>query len=392
MPSHAHPPQRSPQQPAPTRKPSAPAASGLQGLVTAPLTASSLLQLQRTAGNRAVNRMLNKPSASDQRTPAGRVVPAPTRMATPVIQRLPEDDVREKFDDNGFKTPSATVINLIVKLTTDFENTLGLGLVKMQAKSSLLNSLDTHLTELSFGGKPIPDDVKYWTDLVNKWIEPLDPQAQEKKKKIIQQQNLEEAMELISQYKTIEDLPEVLPSKCRVLLEVTMGQGVAADLGKTILYSDQFSTCSGVFFYNAKDFKGGLYHFAAHSYGQLPSLLAFAKRIKPTWIGIDRRVQYNTGYNTEEQNNQKATEQFMKLREALSETGAEIAEIAPAGAYYMYANEAGTKVKVDQKGAPHALKINLTDKEALPDFLAGFAGSDMIHNPDAYSKQFAKDY
>ncbi len=394
MQSRTHPPQPHSKRPASARQPNAPGADAPQALsANAPLNPNNLLQLQRLAGNRVVNRLLAKPPASVQR-PLQRTPPsvAPTRLAVPHIQRLPEKDVREKFNDIGLENFKKEIIDLIVKLTTEFENSLEHGGLKFQAKKTLLDKLETHLMLLSADIDSISSDEKYWTELVNKWIEPLDPKAQEKKKKTLQKQNLEKAMELISNYKNQEDLPAILPLKKRVLLEVTMGQGVVADLGKTILFSDQFSSCSGVFFYNEKTKKGGIYHFASNKYDQLSKLVEFAKRIKPTWIGIDRRL-LKANNNVEKQLNEQANEQYDKINEAMLETGAEtIEEIEQSQQYSVYISEASDKPIVKPELVTGEASINLTNKEELPEYLKNFAGTDMLHNAEFFNKDFAKDY
>jgi hypothetical protein len=71
------------------------------------------------------------------------------------------------------------------------------------------------------------------------------------------------------------------------ILQVTVRQGVVANLDKYDLYSDGFVDCSPVLMFNKTTHLCGLFHFYA---GQLDeqskSLTGMADLVKPTWIDI----------------------------------------------------------------------------------------------------------
>jgi hypothetical protein len=77
----------------------------------------------------------------------------------------------------------------------------------------------------------------------------------------------------------------------RVVIKCTMGQGVVGHLGRVVLVSDQFSSCSPIVMFNAQTGMGGLFHFAADNWKQQPDALkVMFQSIRPTVIYLCDRT------------------------------------------------------------------------------------------------------
>lgn len=78
---------------------------------------------------------------------------------------------------------------------------------------------------------------------------------------------------------------DIVPIEERPVIKLYMEQGVAAPLGRTILFSGQFSTCSPIIMLNASTGMGGLFHFAAKGlHKQSADLLKLCDLVNPNVI------------------------------------------------------------------------------------------------------------
>ena len=89
----------------------------------------------------------------------------------------------------------------------------------------------------------------------------------------------------------------VTPLQNRPTAVLTMGQGLVADLGQIVLYSDDFSTCSPVVLFNQNTRKGSLFHFPAQGLGTMRGHLTNAyNQVSPTHVMLNDRT-LNVGFN-----------------------------------------------------------------------------------------------
>jgi hypothetical protein len=88
----------------------------------------------------------------------------------------------------------------------------------------------------------------------------------------------------------------IIPKMNRPTAELTMGQGVAVDLGQMILFSDEFSSCSPIVLFNATTRIGSLFHFPANRLeAQRGNLQAMYNHVQPTHIYLNDRSAFFPG-------------------------------------------------------------------------------------------------
>lgn len=160
----------------------------------------------------------------------------------------------------------------------------------------------------------------------------------------------------------------IIPLSERPYIECTMGQGVEADLRKFILYSDQFSSCSPVVMFNENTSIAGLFHYGAGDEKQLPQLKQMFDSIKPTFIGIENRKEYNeqidkkNGFMT----HAHYPDDYSALGTFFSELGRKPDTITAHSAnYYVYLDDKQT-LKIDTDVIKTGSWINLTGSKKLP--------------------------
>lgn len=89
----------------------------------------------------------------------------------------------------------------------------------------------------------------------------------------------------------------ITPLQNRPTAVLTMGQGLVADLGQIILYSDDFSSCSPVVLFNQNTRRGSLFHFPAQGIGTMRGHLTNAfNQVSPTHVLLNNRT-LNVGFN-----------------------------------------------------------------------------------------------
>jgi hypothetical protein len=82
----------------------------------------------------------------------------------------------------------------------------------------------------------------------------------------------------------------VIPVGHRLTAKLTMGQGLVANLGQLILFSDEFSSCSPIVLYNQHTHMGGLFHFPAGAFEeQSDNLRQMYLRVLPTHVYLNNR-------------------------------------------------------------------------------------------------------
>lgn len=157
--------------------------------------------------------------------------------------------------------------------------------------------------------------------------------------------------------------------KKRIMVEVTMGQGVDGDLRKFNFFSSKFSSCSAVAMYNSSTHIGGLFHYAAKNTYQHQELKRMHDKIAPTLILM--------AVNTKED--------FAAVRELLGNGVAKIA--GGSDSHSLFLNPDGQAELVKGK-LDHSASLNLTGMESMPEEIGKATSLTMYYEPKAYAEIF----
>lgn len=267
---------------------------------------ADLLQLQRQSGNRAVNRLVDSVQRQSEASNTPSTPPSISRIssggALPIQRELTDEAFNNKLKEYGFRNfpkelikDLLQVINLVIKKYPTYE-------------TALVNALDDALYNVngSFSIQSnLPGFLKKLAEiLTDNGLEKFEPPEavfdigkkqpkEEKKKEYIPDEDLD-SEELAARKGLPQELGTVsgkLVSKDqRPTAKLTMGQGLVANLGQVILYSDEFSTCSPIVMFNATNYQGGLFHFPAGALSkQAGNLKNMYQRAKPTMIYVNER-------------------------------------------------------------------------------------------------------
>lgn len=263
--------------------------------------ADAVLGLQRSAGNRAVCRMLQ-------------------RLTTKQVKGCFENTYADNLDD-----VSKGVFERIAAVTTKWENEVEGHGYRMDRQRAVESALGKYLSRYEMKELPSPADAEYWEQVALGVIEGLKPKAQKPL-----------------------DVPEeeLIPLAERREIGLTMGQGVVANLGRYSLFSDQFSSCSPVVMFNEKTLVGGLFHYGAKSVIQYHELTSMYERIEPTVIHLNRRPDHGAGGSTKDY----SRDDFESLSEFFAKTlgtRARIERIDYEGANYAVYLDDNGRLQID---------------------------------------------
>lgn len=370
------------------------------------LSPGALLALQRTAGNRAVGALLHSAQAAGAQPRRGpRQEPRHAlQQAGLLVQRMsvkeakdilkngldmygiadmgwqPTDDVLKDVAKTGWQ-PTDGVLKAIADEVTAYELSSRHGVdARQKAMERALGAfVDTTLMNLVLQQPLAEAEVKkFFTDAAH-WTAQV--------RALIDQNRQGRAAHTAAAVRAIQANKEkqgVIPLGERVLVACTMGQGVAADLARFVLHSEDFSSCTAIVLFNADTGMGGLFHFAAGFAGkkdktpQSDELRTLFNRVAPTQIHIDFRSQMPRDFAD-------LSAFFVK---GCGFSG-RIVQQKEAGSCHAYLGDQGQlRITPSIEGA-HT-RLNLTSTDRLPDEVAQTGAVTMVHHEESYSNLFSK--
>ena len=299
---------------------------------------ADLLGLQRSAGNRAVNSLVGSMPSSPP--------------VDQIIRRMTVEEVRGELEYSfAEEHVEDEVVAHIAAVTTEWEDKGSNPTDRYIRKrwisarvGGLFNDTDVALDP------PEQGDLAYWRPKIAALITAGEAELPTTPT-VVKPETLDRI--------AANNESEELVVDRRVDVEVTMGQGITADLGRFVLFSDQFSSCTAVAIVNAGTRRGGLFHYGAGIRSQHESLTRMVDEVNPTWIGIENRAG-------SEVDNLALTQLFGEIAAA-----AELAVLHSGNAQWLYLDEEGIPEASSQEPFDRRSggRVNATVLDELPESL-----------------------
>lgn len=312
-----------------SRSSSLPAGLLRQSLSTPGDSSPQALQfLQQHVGNRAVNRLLASQSNPAPVQPAITPLPSISRVSRMVIQReISEETFSQRATTYGFRNLSpqlvtglVSIVNTIIRKYPAHENLILENLDDVLLHIEPTWPVQSHVRSfVSALGDILTDkgDLEVFVAPPEVWDigrvqQPPPPPQHDEDEDTDNSVDSEDDLvvpeiegeidpeDVAAEQGLPQELGQahngVIPVNERHTIKLTMGQGLVANLGQLILYSDEFSSCSPVVMYNQNTHMGGLFHFPAGSLeAQRGNLTSMYNRVNPTHVFVNDRGRLDGG-------------------------------------------------------------------------------------------------